>query len=160
AGRMGRGRLILTSSRRPVEPVVAKELARMLGADGAVAAGEIVSRTVLVASPADAFRMLRVLDTLHGRPLHQRSARPRRGVSRAPSGRYPPDSMTHPEWAPGVCAGLHAAGSRHVVYVPDNPLSHVLRLLRDQYADVQTTIATREEEAFGIAAGLYLGGAK
>src|SRR5262245_16081134 len=66
-----------------------------------------------------------------------------------------------PEWAAGVCAGLHAAGSRHVVYVPDNPLSHVLRVLSGSaYADVRTTIATREEEAFGIAAGLYLGGAK
>lgn len=63
-----------------------------------------------------------------------------------------------PEWAIGVCAGLHAVGSRHVVYVPDNPLSHVLRVLKDAYADVTTTIATREEEAFGIAAGLYLGG--
>jgi sulfopyruvate decarboxylase subunit alpha len=65
---------------------------------------------------------------------------------------------SHPEWAAGVCAGLHAAGSRHVVYVPDNPLSHVLRVLRERYPDVATTIATREEEAFGIAAGLYLGG--
>jgi len=61
-------------------------------------------------------------------------------------------------WALNTCAGLHAAGSRHVVYVPDNPLSHVLGALRDRYPDVQTTIATREEEAFGIAAGLYLGG--
>ena len=61
-------------------------------------------------------------------------------------------------WAVGVCAGLHAAGSRHVVYVPDNPLSHVLRVLRESYPGVKTTIATREEEAFGIAAGLYLGG--
>ncbi len=61
-------------------------------------------------------------------------------------------------WAHGVCAGVHAAGSRHVVYVPDNPLSHVLAVLREQYPDVTTTIATREEEAFGIAAGLYLGG--
>lgn len=66
--------------------------------------------------------------------------------------------MTPPVWAAGVCAGLHAAGSRHVVYVPDNPLSHVLRVLHESYADVTTTIATREEEAFGIAAGLYLGG--
>jgi sulfopyruvate decarboxylase subunit alpha len=66
--------------------------------------------------------------------------------------------MSSPEWAAGVCAGLHAAGSRHVVYVPDNPLSHVLRELRENYPDVETTIATREEEAFGIAAGLYLGG--
>ena len=42
--------------------------------------------------------------------------------------------------------------------MPDNPLSHVLRELRERYPDVRTTIATREEEAFGIAAGLYLGG--
>ena len=68
--------------------------------------------------------------------------------------------MVEPVWATGVCAGLHAAGSRHVVYVPDNPLSHVLRILREQFADVTTTLATREEEAFGIAAGLYLGGAR
>src|SRR5215471_5638059 len=74
--------------------------------------------------------------------------------------RYTPQSMTHPEWAAGVCAGLHAAGSRHVVYVPDNPLSHVLRILGERHRDVRTTIATREEEAFGIAAGLYLGGAR
>jgi sulfopyruvate decarboxylase subunit alpha len=65
-----------------------------------------------------------------------------------------------PEWAAGVCAGLHAAGSRQVVYVPDNPLSHVLRILAVRYPDVRTTVATREEEAFGIAAGLYLGGAR
>lgn len=63
-------------------------------------------------------------------------------------------------WAAGVCAGLHAVGSRHVVYVPDNPLSHVLKILGRDYADVRTTLATREEEAFGIAAGLYLGGAR
>ena len=65
-----------------------------------------------------------------------------------------------PLWAAAVCAGLYAAGSRHVVYVPDNPLSHVLKILRDDLRDVTTTIATREEEAFGIAAGLYLGGAR
>jgi sulfopyruvate decarboxylase subunit alpha len=47
-----------------------------------------------------------------------------------------------------------------VVYVPDNPLSHVLKVLGERYPDVRTTIATREEEAFGIAAGLYLGGAR
>src|SRR6476660_10606938 len=63
-----------------------------------------------------------------------------------------------PAWAAGVCAGLYAAGSRHIVYVPDNPLSHVLAVVRDRYPDVTATIATREEEAFGIAAGLYLGG--
>jgi sulfopyruvate decarboxylase subunit alpha len=63
-------------------------------------------------------------------------------------------------WASAVCAGVHAAGSRHVVYVPDNPLSHVLRTLRDDYSDIRTTLATREEEAFGIAAGLYVGGVR
>jgi sulfopyruvate decarboxylase alpha subunit len=60
-------------------------------------------------------------------------------------------------WAGGVCAGFAAAGITHVVYVPDNPLSHVLTALRD-YPGIRTTLATREEEAFGIAAGLYLGG--
>jgi sulfopyruvate decarboxylase subunit alpha len=65
-----------------------------------------------------------------------------------------------PTWAAGVCAGMHAAGSRDVVYVPDNPLSHVMRELADRYRDVRVVIATREEEAFGIAAGLYLGGRK
>ena len=65
-----------------------------------------------------------------------------------------------PRWAQGVCAGIHAAGSRDVVYVPDNPLSHVLRVLETDYRDIRLVLATREEEAFGIAAGLYLGGRK
>src|SRR5260221_7555508 len=63
-----------------------------------------------------------------------------------------------PPWATGVCAGVHAVGSRDVVYVPDNPLSHVLRVFESEYRDVRLVLATREEEAFGIAAGLYLGG--
>jgi sulfopyruvate decarboxylase subunit alpha len=63
-----------------------------------------------------------------------------------------------PAWAVGVCGGVHAAASRDVVYVPDNPLSHVLRVFEEQFRDVRLTLATREEEAFGIAAGLYLGG--
>jgi len=69
-----------------------------------------------------------------------------------------PSPLAPLPWAAGVCAGLYAAGSRHIVYVPDNPLSHVLAVVRDPYPDVTATIATREEEAFGIAAGLYLGG--
>ena len=69
-----------------------------------------------------------------------------------------PWRTTTPAWASGVCAGVHAAGSRDVVYVPDNPLSHVLRVFEQQYRDVRLILATREEEAFGIAAGLYLGG--
>jgi sulfopyruvate decarboxylase alpha subunit len=67
---------------------------------------------------------------------------------------------TPTDWAAGVCAGLYAAGSRHVVYVPDNPLSNVFKILRHSYTDVEIITATREEEAFGIAAGLYLGGAR
>ena len=63
-----------------------------------------------------------------------------------------------PAWAPGVCEGIHAAGCRDVVYVPDNPLSHVLGQLRERLPDVRLVLATREEEAFGIAAGLFLGG--
>jgi sulfopyruvate decarboxylase subunit alpha len=61
-------------------------------------------------------------------------------------------------WAREVCRGLAALKIRDVVYVPDNPLSHVLRALGDEHPDIRTTVATREEEAFGIAAGLYLGG--
>jgi sulfopyruvate decarboxylase alpha subunit len=63
-------------------------------------------------------------------------------------------------WVPGVCRGVHEAGSRDVVYVPDNPLSHVLRQFEKAFPDVRLILATREEEAFGIAAGLYLGGRK
>jgi sulfopyruvate decarboxylase subunit alpha len=65
-----------------------------------------------------------------------------------------------PEWAVGVCEGLVAAGCREIVYVPDNPLSHLLRALAEQHPGTRATLATREEEAFGIAAGLYLGGAR
>jgi len=65
-----------------------------------------------------------------------------------------------PLWASGVCAGLDAAGVGHIVYVPDNPTSHVIRILSERFRDVRTTVATREEEAFGIAAGLYLGGVR
>ena len=61
-------------------------------------------------------------------------------------------------WAHGVCAGVHASGIRDVVYVPDNPLSQVLRTFEQAFTDVRLLLATREEEAFGIAAGLYLGG--
>ena len=74
-------------------------------------------------------------------------------------GGAPLEMMTPvPPWAAGVCAGIHAAGIRDVVYVPDNPLSHVLREFGERFADVRLVLATREEEAFGIAAGLYLGG--
>ena len=66
--------------------------------------------------------------------------------------------MAVPVWAAGVCEGLHAAGVRDVVYVPDNPLSHVIRDFGQRFADVRLVLATREEEAFGIAAGLFLGG--
>jgi len=61
-------------------------------------------------------------------------------------------------WAAGVCDGAHAAGVTDVVYVPDNPLSFILREFEARRRDVRLILATREEEAFGIAAGLYLGG--
>jgi sulfopyruvate decarboxylase alpha subunit len=63
-------------------------------------------------------------------------------------------------WARAVCSGMRASDCRWVVYVPDNPLAHVLRTLADEHPDVRTIVATREEEAFGIAAGLYLGGCR
>ena len=63
-----------------------------------------------------------------------------------------------PRWAAGVCAGVHASGIRDVVYVPDNPLANVLRIFAKEFTGVRLVLATREEEAFGIAAGLYLGG--
>lgn len=71
-----------------------------------------------------------------------------------------PSDSASIHWPSQVCAGVFAAGSRHVVYVPDSPLSHVLRALREGYTNIRTILATREEEAFGIAAGLYLGGAR
>lgn len=71
-----------------------------------------------------------------------------------------PAESVVPLWATGVAGGLWAAGCRDIVYVPDNPLSHILAALRRDHAEVRTTLAMREEEAFGIAAGLYLGGAR
>jgi sulfopyruvate decarboxylase alpha subunit len=65
-----------------------------------------------------------------------------------------------PRWAAGVSDGLWDGGCREVVYVPDNPLSHILAALERDHSLVRATLATREEEAVGIAAGLYLGGAK
>jgi sulfopyruvate decarboxylase alpha subunit len=65
-----------------------------------------------------------------------------------------------PSWAIGVSDGLWHAGCREVVYVPDNPLSHILAALAASHPVVRATLATREEEAVGIAAGLYLGGAR
>jgi len=66
--------------------------------------------------------------------------------------------MTTPPWARAVAQGLIDTGVLDVVYVPDNPLSHLVRAVETDHPGVRTTIATREEEAFGIAAGLYLGG--
>ena len=63
-------------------------------------------------------------------------------------------------WGRAVADGIRAAKCQWVVYVPDNPLAHVLRALADEHPDIRTVVATREEEAFGIAAGLYLGGCR
>jgi len=69
-------------------------------------------------------------------------------------------SAVPPPWAPPVCAGLAASAIGHVVYVPDNPLSHLLAGLSRDYPHIRQTPATREEEAVGIASGLYLGGVR
>ena len=76
-------------------------------------------------------------------------------VSSTPSAEARPSAAN---WAREVCRGLAALRCREIVYVPDNPLSQVLRALADDHPGIRTTVATREEEAFGIAAGLYLGG--
>jgi sulfopyruvate decarboxylase alpha subunit len=72
----------------------------------------------------------------------------------------PPAGSGLPRWAVGVSEGLWAGGCRDVVYVPDNPLSHILAAFGRDHPEVRATLATREEEAVGIAAGLHLGGAK
>jgi len=65
-----------------------------------------------------------------------------------------------PLWASRVAAGLVASGVTEIVYVPDNPLSHLVRALGPDGAHLRATIATREEEAIGVAAGLSLGGVR
>ena len=65
-----------------------------------------------------------------------------------------------PLWASRVADGLVDAGVGEIVYVPDSPLSHVVRALEAEHGNLRATIATREEEAVGIAAGLYLGGVR
>ena len=72
----------------------------------------------------------------------------------------PAVSLPLTPWARAICRGLATLGTHDVVYVPDNPLSNVLRALDAEHPGIRTTIATREEEAFGIAAGLYLGGVR
>ena len=74
--------------------------------------------------------------------------------------RAAPEPKQVPGWARAVCAGLAAVGCDDVIYVPDNPLGHVVRTLTDEYPGVRVTLATREEEAFGIGAGIYLGGGR
>ncbi len=69
-----------------------------------------------------------------------------------------PGAVAPPSWAAGVAEGLAGSHIRHVVYVPDNPLAHLLEALRARSANIGQTLATREEEAVGIAAGMYMGG--
>jgi sulfopyruvate decarboxylase alpha subunit len=67
---------------------------------------------------------------------------------------------TSAAWAEGIASGISASGSRHIVYVPDNPLSQILCCTSARFPAIHAIVATREEEAIGIAAGLYLGGAR
>lgn len=62
-------------------------------------------------------------------------------------------------WSGAIVSTLRDQGVRQVVYVPDNPLGHLIRLLEADL-DFRTVSATREEEAVGIAAGMYLGGGR
>ena len=89
---------------------------------------------------------------------HHRSSDPDPQSGHDPAGRDVP--LGAPTgWPDGVAAGLVTCGCRHVVYVPDNPLSQILDALAARAHAVRPILATREEEAVGIAAGLYLGGA-
>lgn len=65
-----------------------------------------------------------------------------------------------PSWALAIADAVWAAGCREVVFVPDNPLSHILSVFGAAHREVRVIPATREEEAVGIAAGLYLGGGR
>jgi sulfopyruvate decarboxylase subunit alpha len=53
---------------------------------------------------------------------------------------------------------LAAGQITEIVFVPDTPLSHILAVTSREHPHIRQTLATREEEAVGIAAGLYLGG--
>lgn len=63
-------------------------------------------------------------------------------------------------WPSAIARGLWTCNIRELVHVPDNPLSAIMEAVTGRYPGIRTTAATREEEAVGIAAGLYLGGAR
>lgn len=58
-----------------------------------------------------------------------------------------------------VIAALEAAGVTHVLGIPDNSSGPLFDALQDHPA-VRLLIVTREGEAFAMAAGLWLGGAR
>jgi sulfopyruvate decarboxylase TPP-binding subunit len=62
--------------------------------------------------------------------------------------------------ARGFAAALGRLGVSHVVTVPDNTSAPLLRALADPGGGppLRTVFATREGEAMGLAAGLWLGG--
>lgn len=64
-----------------------------------------------------------------------------------------------PGWAQAVASAFVRLRVREVVYVPDNPLSHVVRALGGS-PGIRLVVATREEEALAIAAVIYLGGVR
>src|SRR5690606_31528363 len=51
------------------------------------------------------------------------------------------------------------AGARVLIHVPDSILAPIIALAEDD-SDFQLIGATREEEAFGIAAGVFAGGGR
>ena len=58
-----------------------------------------------------------------------------------------------------VLAALEASGVTHVLGIPDNTSGSLFHALR-AHPSIRLVIVTREGEAFAMAAGLWLGGAK
>jgi sulfopyruvate decarboxylase alpha subunit len=119
------------------------------------------------ARDAGRHRERHALSLLQRRVVRERRHPGRRRRAMAALGTYPGRSVTieprvsrpePPLWAAGVCDGAHSAGITDLAYVPDNPLSFVLGDAQRRYPAMRLLLCTREEEAFGIAAGLYLGG--
>ncbi|MFV0462012.1 MAG: thiamine pyrophosphate-binding protein [Nostocoides sp.] len=67
--------------------------------------------------------------------------------------------QTHPLYAQAVIDGLHRAGATVLIHVPDSILAPIIALAEedDRFLVIN---ASREEEAFGIAAGVSAGGGR
>lgn len=59
-----------------------------------------------------------------------------------------------------LLSAFAARGVSHVVGLPDNASAALFDLLLDEGAEIRLVQVTREGEAFAVAAGLWLGGAR